>query len=99
MIIINVCKNFGMYSRDCYSLLKKYKVGHCGTLDKYAKGVLVVLINNATKLSQKITNYNKSYFFTVLFGCDTVTNDLFGKLKKLVLILYLKSNCLIFITT
>ena len=82
MHIINICKTFGIYSRDCYKFLsREFKVGHCGTLDKYAKGVLIVLTHKSTKLSNIITNFDKEYFFTIIFGADTVTNDLFGNIK------------------
>jgi len=41
--------------------LKAKKVGHAGTLDPLATGLLVILVNKATKLSNKILNQDKSY--------------------------------------
>lgn len=51
------------------------KVGHGGTLDPFATGVLVVLINEATKLSPYLAGEDKCYRFTLVFGIETDTQD------------------------
>jgi tRNA pseudouridine55 synthase len=55
------------------------KVGHGGTLDPFATGVLVLLINGATKLSPYLANQEKRYRFTVRFGIETDTQDGTGR--------------------
>jgi tRNA pseudouridine55 synthase len=60
-------------------MLGAAKAGHSGTLDPFATGVLIVLINEATKLSPFLTDLEKSYRFTVVFGTETDTQDSTGK--------------------
>ena len=75
-------KPFGKYSRSCYNFLhRKIKKGHCGTLDKYAKGLMIIITGNSTKLSLKLSKLDKKYFFTMIFNIDTFTNDLYGYIK------------------
>ncbi|GAA4748278.1 tRNA pseudouridine(55) synthase TruB [Sphingomonas daechungensis] len=57
----------------------KTKVGHGGTLDPLASGVLPVAIGEATKVSGRMLDATKSYEFTVRFGEETDTLDLEGK--------------------
>src|ERR1700759_4430954 len=57
----------------------KYKVGHGGTLDPLASGVLPVAIGEATKLSGKMLDADKAYDFTIRFGVETDTLDMEGK--------------------
>ncbi|MDR2445586.1 MAG: tRNA pseudouridine(55) synthase TruB [Spirochaetaceae bacterium] len=54
------------------------KVGHTGTLDKFADGLLVVLVGRALKLSSFFTNCNKRYEALVRFGAETDTLDMEG---------------------
>jgi tRNA pseudouridine55 synthase len=54
------------------------KVGHTGTLDKFADGLLVVLVGRALKLSTFFTNCNKRYEALVRFGAETDTLDIEG---------------------
>jgi tRNA pseudouridine55 synthase len=56
----------------------KVKVGHGGTLDPLASGVLPVALGEATKLSGRMLDANKAYAFTVRFGTQTDTLDLEG---------------------
>ncbi|WP_454797725.1 tRNA pseudouridine(55) synthase TruB [Novosphingobium lindaniclasticum] len=58
---------------------KKVKVGHGGTLDPLATGVLPVALGEATKLAGRMLDASKSYLFTVRFGSETDTLDLEGK--------------------
>jgi tRNA pseudouridine55 synthase len=57
----------------------KLKVGHGGTLDPLASGVLPVAIGEATKLAGRMLDSDKIYDFTVTFGIETDTLDLEGK--------------------
>ena len=56
------------------------KIGHAGTLDPLASGVLVVLINEATKLSNYLLNHDKEYTCTCKLGIDTDTYDIEGSI-------------------
>jgi len=58
---------------------KKVKVGHGGTLDPLATGVLPIAIGEATKLAGRMLDASKEYAFTVRFGAETDTLDLEGK--------------------
>ena len=80
-IIIN--KNANMTSRDVVNkltkILKTKKIGHTGTLDSLATGVLVCLIGKYTKLVDLITSYNKEYIVTIKLGIKTDTEDITGR--------------------
>ena len=60
--------------------LKANKVGHTGTLDPIATGVLPLLINKGTKLSQYLTNHDKEYTATLLLGKKSDTGDRTGNI-------------------
>lgn len=60
-------------------LLKGNKVGHCGTLDVEAEGVLPLAIGEATKLSSVLMNARKTYVFRIKFGSQTDTADHSGR--------------------
>lgn len=65
------------------SIKKKFsinKIGHAGTLDPMAEGVLPIAIGKATKLIPYISNMNKEYEFTVTWGTQTTTDDAEGKI-------------------
>ena len=55
--------------------IKCKKIGHCGTLDKFASGLLIVLLNNATRLSQFFLKLPKTYIAEICFGETTDTLD------------------------
>jgi len=59
--------------------LGKVKVGHGGTLDPLATGVLPIALGEATKLAGRMLDASKRYAFTVAFGAETDTLDLEGK--------------------
>lgn len=64
-------------------ILKKYnyaKVGHLGTLDFLASGLMVILINNATKLANYLHELNKTYLATIKLFIATTTFDGAGKI-------------------
>ncbi len=81
--IINVLKPSGMTSHDVvYKIRKKFniqKVGHTGTLDQNVSGVLPIVIGKATKLSQMLTDKDKSYRCMMTFGKKTDTSDTYGQ--------------------
>lgn len=84
--IINVLKPPGMSSHDVVSYIRKAlnmkKVGHTGTLDPEAAGVLPVCIGKATKAVQYLTNKQKSYRANIKFGIVTDTYDSYGQVIK-----------------
>ena len=73
-----------MTSHDVVAVARKAlgtrKVGHAGTLDPMATGVLVLGFGNGTRLLQYITDGDKSYLATVVLGAATVTDDQEGEL-------------------
>ncbi len=79
-----VDKSPGMTSHDVVAIarrsLKTKKVGHAGTLDPMATGVLVLGFGNGTRLLQYITEGSKSYDATVVLGAKTVTDDFEGEM-------------------
>lgn len=80
--IINVFKEKGYTSFDvCAKLrriLKTKKIGHTGTLDPDAEGVLPVCVGNATKLCDLLTDKDKVYEAVLLLGVTTDTEDMTG---------------------
>ena len=74
-----VDKEPGMTSHDVVAMGRKAlgtrKVGHAGTLDPMATGVLVLGFGNGTRLLQYITDGDKSYTATLVLGASTVTDD------------------------
>ncbi len=80
--IINVYKEPGYTSFDVVAklrgILKQKKIGHTGTLDPDAEGVLVVCLGNATKLCDILTDKDKCYTATLLLGITTDTEDISG---------------------
>lgn len=74
-----VDKDPGMTSHDVVAIARKAlstrKVGHAGTLDPMATGVLVLGFGNGTRLLQYITDGDKSYQATIVLGASTVTDD------------------------
>jgi tRNA pseudouridine55 synthase len=60
-------------------ILRERRIGHTGTLDPFATGVLVLLVGRATRLAQFLSNAEKEYEATVRLGYATDTGDLTGK--------------------
>jgi len=59
--------------------LKTRKAGHCGTLDPFATGVLVLCLNQATRVADQLAGQDKSYRFVVTLGVETDTLDKTGQ--------------------
>lgn len=85
---LNIDKPLGVSSAYVVQKVKKLlfingarvKVGHCGTLDPEASGVLPIAVGEATKLSNYVTGSKKTYVFTIQFGAKTDTADKEGKI-------------------
>ena len=85
-MIINVCKEKNMTSRDVVNIISKHlhtkKVGHTGTLDPLATGVLLVCTDRDTKLVDILTSKTKEYIATMRLGIQTDTGDITGNIIK-----------------
>lgn len=81
--ILVVNKPEGYTSRDVVNIVSKVlgtkKVGHTGTLDPMASGVLVLCVGKALKLVELLTNHNKEYIAGITLGIETDTLDMEGK--------------------
>lgn len=84
--IINVYKEKGYTSHDVVAklrgILKQKKIGHTGTLDPDAEGVLPVCLGNGTRLCDILTDRSKSYRAELLLGTTTDTQDITGKVLE-----------------
>ena len=84
--IVVVDKPSGYTSRDVVNILtKKFntrKVGHTGTLDPLATGVLVICMGKALKICELITDYKKEYIADVIIGYETDMLDITGTKTK-----------------
>ena len=82
IIVINKDKDYT--SRDVVNVIGKIfntkKVGHTGTLDPLATGVLIVCMNKALKVVDLITASDKEYIAKVVLGIDTDTLDITGNI-------------------
>ena len=80
--ILVIDKPAGMTSHDVVNrvrrILKTKRVGHTGTLDPFATGVMVVLVGKATRLAQFIDKDDKEYEAVIRFGFETDTGDKTG---------------------
>jgi len=81
--IINVYKEKGFTSHDVVAklrgIVKQKKIGHTGTLDPDATGVLPVCLGSATKLCDMLTDKSKEYVATMRLGICTDTQDISGQ--------------------
>lgn len=84
--MINVYKEKGFTSHDVVAklrgILKQKKIGHTGTLDPDAEGVLPVCLGSGTKLCDMLTDKNKTYEAVLLLGMATDTQDVSGHITK-----------------
>lgn len=81
ILVINKPK--GLTSNDIVKKVKKIlntKVGHTGTLDPNATGVLPLLLGNATKISKYLINHDKEYEAVIKLGVKTTTADVEGEI-------------------
>lgn len=84
--IINVYKEKGFTSFDVVAklrgILKTRKIGHTGTLDPDAEGVLPVCVGHATKVCDLLTDRSKEYVTELLLGVQTDTLDITGQILE-----------------
>lgn len=84
--ILNVNKEVGISSNKCVGLVKKAlntkKVGHTGTLDLEADGVLPIVIGKATRVSDFLMDEKKEYITEAIFGSRTDTLDWSGQVVE-----------------
>ena len=84
--VIVVKKEKDYTSRDVVNIVGKIlgtkKIGHTGTLDPMATGVLVLVVGRATKLVDYLTSTKKEYIADILLGVDTDTLDMTGTILK-----------------
>lgn len=82
--VLNLNKSGGMTSHDVVDevrrILKVRRVGHTGTLDPQATGVLPICVGNATKIARFLTAADKDYLITMRLGVQTDTMDAEGKI-------------------
>lgn len=84
VVVINKEQEFTSF--DVVAVVRKTlgtkKVGHCGTLDPNATGVLPILIGNATKAQDIIPNHDKSYVADFKLGLSSDTLDIWGEVAE-----------------
>ena len=80
--IINFYKPTGMTSQTAVNVVKRLtgakKAGHCGTLDPLACGVLPIMLDNAVKASEYLTDHDKTYISGIKLGITTDSGDITG---------------------
>lgn len=81
ILLINKPKNFTSFDvvAKLRRIFKIKKIGHAGTLDPMATGVLPILLGNATKIQELLQNSDKEYLATFKLGLTTDTLDITGK--------------------
>lgn len=83
--LLNIHKPAGITSRDVVNhvqrLVKPIKVGHAGTLDPLATGVLIVVLGSATRLTEYAQQSSKTYVGDFRFGLSSDTEDITGKVE------------------
>ncbi len=84
--ILNINKPTGMTSHDVVAkvrkLLKQRRVGHAGTLDPAASGVLPICVGQATRVAEYLSESGKAYQATIVFGTVTDTYDSEGAILR-----------------
>lgn len=85
-LIVGVKKPVGMSSHDvvnrCRRIFGEKRVGHTGTLDPLASGVLPILVGPATRLDAYMVGHDKEYLVGIRFGWETNTDDEEGKIAR-----------------
>mgnify|MGYP001203312565 CR=1 FL=1 len=85
--VIIIDKNSGITSHDVVSLVRKAlgirKVGHCGTLDPLATGLLMICVGKYTRLSPWLMSVDKEYVSTFEFGSYSNTDDADGSITRI----------------
>ena len=85
--LLNLNKPTGLTSREVVNqiqrLVRPHKIGHAGTLDPIASGVLVLLLGPATRLTKFVQVMPKRYLATFQLGCESETDDIEGYVRTL----------------
>lgn len=85
-LVVGVNKPAGMSSHDvvnrCRSIFGERRVGHTGTLDPMATGVLPICVGPATRLGSYLTGHDKRYRVAIAFGAGTDTDDADGQVVR-----------------
>ncbi len=85
-VILNISKPVGWTSFDVVRRIKRevgsVKVGHAGTLDPFAEGVLLICIGRATKRISELMHLEKEYVATLQLGMETDSLDISGQVTK-----------------
>lgn len=80
--LLNLLKPPGLTSHDCVSVVRRLldtkRIGHTGTLDPGAAGVLLLCVGPATRIAEFLTDDDKAYRVDVRLGAATSTGDAFG---------------------
>jgi tRNA pseudouridine55 synthase len=83
--VVNLDKPVGPTSHDMVGLLRRLsgtrRIGHAGTLDPFASGVLPILVGQATRFSQELTGGAKRYEAVIRLGSRSATDDVEGPLE------------------
>ena len=81
--VLLVDKDPGMTSHDVVAIARRSmgikKIGHCGTLDPMATGLLMLVVGRATKIQDLLMSEDKEYVGTVMLGSTTSTQDAEGE--------------------
>jgi len=84
--ILNVYKPKGLTSHDVVDEIRKKlnirKVGHAGTLDPFAEGVLIIGLGHSTRLLEYFKDFKKRYYVKAILGLITETFDITGEVKE-----------------
>ncbi len=84
--VLLVDKDPGMTSHDVVAIARKAmgikKIGHCGTLDPMATGLLMLVVGRATKIQDLLMSEDKEYVGTVTLGAATSTQDAEGEILE-----------------
>ena len=81
---LNICKEPGFTSHDVVAVVRRLlalrRVGHAGTLDPAAEGVLPICVGRATRLVDRLADCDKGYYAEVVLGVQTRTDDAEGEM-------------------
>lgn len=84
--VLLIDKASGMTSHDVVAIARRQlnmkKIGHCGTLDPMATGLLMLVINRATKIQDLLMSEDKQYIGTLTLGATTSTQDKEGEVEE-----------------
>jgi tRNA pseudouridine55 synthase len=85
--VLLIDKPAGLTSHDVVAIarrvLRTRRIGHTGTLDPFATGLLVLLVGRGTRLASYVQGEPKVYDATIAFGAETSTDDLSGEIRRI----------------